>query len=74
MGIELFYLNDDEAMTGGDGYQWLRQLNKHNVLVPVDVIYRSRLVAGQNDDGSFNGEDYTETRWVTPWVRENNNE
>lgn len=29
----------------------------------------TRGVAGQNEDGSLNGEDYTEERYVTDWRR-----
>ena len=29
----------------------------------------TRVVMGQNDDGSPNGEDYTEDRYVTDWRR-----
>ena len=47
----------------------------HNklVLAPVNVddvielTEQRRDVAGQDDDGSLNGEDYTETRLVSEW-------
>jgi len=43
------------------------------VLAPVNVddvielTEQRRDVAGQDDDGSLNGEDYTETRLVSEW-------
>ena len=33
----------------------------------IDLTERRRVVAGQDDDGSLNGNDYPETRLETEW-------
>lgn len=42
----------------------------HRVVAVGDVIELTQVrrdVAGQNDDGNLNGEDYVETRLVSEW-------
>ena len=45
-------------------------LKREGVLVSVanNLTRVTRTVAGQGTDGSFNGQDYEEERWITPWT------
>ncbi len=61
-GIEL-HINKYGIMSIGPGQpqEWL------TVGVAIELTQERRDVAGQDDDGNLNGEDYVETRLVSEW-------
>ncbi len=54
-----------------DGHIWWWQPSRQDWIGLGDVIELTEVrrdVAGQDDDGTLNGEDYIETRLVSDWV------
>ena len=55
---------DDGDFVSGDGEDFMVYQVVGDV---IELSERRRVVAGQDDDGSLNGNDYPETRLETEW-------
>ena len=71
LSVKLYAINyeAETSLHMDEHLEEVRHLVEHGVLVELTTIRQQiQEVAGQNDDGSFNGKDYVEERWVSDWT------